>query len=719
MGTQFLVLRQSMAVYYGNELILGLVLGIWLMWTTLGSWIGHILLRKQKVGETAFLIALSTALIFSFLILIALFFIRKILDVPYGEYITVVQVALFSLMITVIPCLLCGFSFSYVSKSIQDLRKEGEPAARAYAYEALGTVITGLLFSQLARWVTNLYIDLILVTVISFILFLTSRRRWILFLLLIALIPASPWIFSPLHQSLQRIYWTSMAAEMELRESRTTPFGQVAVVNWGGESNLYQNGIKYSALSEPIDNQSLAAMLVAQHGDPQNMLLVEGNVGGLALECSKFAAVSAIEMDEAMFDFALSNMESNIRQQWATSDITLIHKDARYFLNHTQSKWDVIAINAGKPMSAVTNRYYTENFFKQVKRRLNKDGILVICNFPSGENFLGPQLLSLNAILWNTLNHVFEEVVVIPGDAALFLAGDSGSPLSTSADTLMLRYRQHHIELEHFIPELFIYRLEPQRMKQISDLLESSVETRLNRDYKPISYLFDFLIWHKIVRGDSKGLVTLTSFPFWGVVLLGLILLFTAGLVRLSSVKPMVTAATMTLGFTAMAFHVLLLCGFQMIFGYLYTWIGIAVAGFMGGMAASSLLVNRILDKLKLFQSLLLVFGLFIFTLIAMLPIFSIIDRWHLDVVYFLLTVFTGALVGAAFPLLTRLASTVYRYSDIAGVYAADILGGALGALILSGFLIPLYGFRNTIAVIILLCLVAIVCFVRIFRMIQ
>jgi spermidine synthase len=159
-------------------------------------------------------------------------------------------------------------------------------------------------------------------------------------------------------------------------------------------------------------------------------------------------------------------------------------------------------------------------------------------------------------------------------------------------------------------------------------------------------------------------------------------------------------------GFTAMALQIFLLLVFQSVYGYVYHQLAILIGAFMAGIAAGSWLGTSRMGRDRAFTS---VGAVTQFLLAASAP-----------ALLYLLTALSrvssarGALLAAqlAFPALAALcgmpagcqfsaATRIYpgdapAQKGLGVLYAVDLLGGCAGALLLSSYLIPVFGFWKT-----------------------
>jgi hypothetical protein len=353
-----------------------------------------------------------------------------------------------------------------------------------------------------------------------------------------------------------------------------------------------------------------------------------------------------------------------------------------------------------------------------VRQSLSENGVLAICHFPAGENYLGDELLSLNKIVLNTLKSEFVEVLALPGDEAIYFAAKNSNVLTTDIAELKHRFNELHPALDYFVPNMFQYIYSAERIKSFVLLLSTSANSSLNTYFNPVSYIYDFLIWRKIVRGESRMAERLFSLNYMTVVITTLLTLLAFTLVLLFTTKTRmlmlrIRFSTAIIGFIGMTFSVLLLLSFQTLFGYIYSWVGAAMAAYMAGMAGASLVINKKMVRLEKWPVLTALYILMGLALVLLMPVIQWLDRLNSPVLYVILFAASGALVGATFPLLCRAYMRVTSQPELGNIYASDVLGGAAGAFLLSSFFIPIYGFNRTLLIAFALCLTGFLLLVR------
>jgi hypothetical protein len=192
------------------------------------------------------------------------------------------------------------------------------------------------------------------------------------------------------------------------------------------------------------------------------------------------------------------------------------------------------------------------------------------------------------------------------------------------------------------------------------------------------------------------------------VFILGII-----GLLFLFKPKP-ITFSVFTTGFAGSSIMVILIMGFQVLYGYAYRSMGILVTSFMLGSAIGAFLMTKNLNK-QAYKSLIkLQIALSIFScIIPFLMIFlstsnSISTGFVSHLLFMALSLISGFLIGATFPVAAKL-----QFSSVeatAGtLYSMDYLGACLGALLVSAFLLPLFGIVTASLIIGALCLASVI----------
>jgi spermidine synthase len=252
----------------------------------------------------------------------------------------------------------------------------------------------------------------------------------------------------------------------------------------------------------------------------------------------------------------------------------------------------------------------------------------------------------------------------------------------------------------------------PDRMMQIRSILQPTEATPVNRDFQPIAYYFDVVLWSaQFKTGHYRWFLTAARIPFNVVAIATVTLVLGLGVCmaylpkrehRLCTAPICCVAAT---GFTLMALQLCLLLAFQSIYGYVYNELAILIGMLMGGIALGSwFAIRRSVGRepsqaariVSITQFALAASAPLLMTFIALLAR----SRSALvspQIIFPVLAALCGVLGGFQFPIATEIYIRNEREQDNLGtLYAVDLLGGCAGALLLSGYLIPVFGFWKT-----------------------
>jgi len=148
-ATQIIMIREFLNIFYGNELVMGIVLANWMLLTGLGARFGNVFHRIQrKIGFLVFLMVLMTILP-SFMILNIN--LLKTLFFPFGSMIGLWGVICSSFLVLLPFCLINGFLFTSLSVLNVGQSKAGS-LGMAYSLESLGSLFSALFVSLVLLW---------------------------------------------------------------------------------------------------------------------------------------------------------------------------------------------------------------------------------------------------------------------------------------------------------------------------------------------------------------------------------------------------------------------------------------------------------------------------------------------------------------------------------------------------------------------------------------
>ncbi|MCE5219371.1 hypothetical protein LLH03_20320, partial [bacterium] len=373
---------------------------------------------------------------------------------------------------------------------------------------------------------------------------------------------------------------------------------------------------------------------------------------------------------------------------------------------------DVLLVNMPEPTTAALNRTYTREFFALVAAHLTPDGVFAL-SLTGGEAFVSSEHRTIHAAIYSALTSVFPQVLAVPGYRTQFLASRQPDGLTTSAQALSRRLRQRHVRTQFVTDFSLTEALSPfQTDRYLRDLTRAPEPP--NADLLPVTARNYLRLWLRQqtsagpqildrLTGAAKGSLWLIL----GALVAGLLGRGMAPVGRLS-----VGLFAAAFGCLAMGLQLAVMLAFQALAGYLYHQIGILTALNMGGLALGGWLGGRrgLLSRAGWAAPALGSAACALAYLFA--PITTALQSTPavIPTVLGLLAALGGLLIGLLYPLTVALATSFGGTSEAAArVYAWDLLGGAIGALLGGLVLIPCLGVQTTAQVVSNLALAGVV----------
>jgi spermidine synthase len=372
----------------------------------------------------------------------------------------------------------------------------------------------------------------------------------------------------------------------------------------------------------------------------------------------------------------------------------------------------VIILNLPDPQTAQLNRFYTAEFFRSARDHLAPGGVLAL-ELRSSEDYVSPDLAEFLRCIHHTLEQVFPYVVAIPGETIHFFASVQPDVLTDDPQVLIARLQGRHLETQ-YVREYFLpYRMMPDRMEQTREMLHPLPTTPINRDFEPIAYYFDVVLWSSQFKsGYSPWFRAAARLSFAKIMGGGLTGVFVVGLIaaylpqRESRARASAVCCIAATGFTLMALEVFVLLAFQAVYGYVYHQLAILIAMFMAGIAFGNWLgLRRIRSTGPPFSAMTAGQFLLAASAPALMFVISLMSQTSgagttlsaAQLIFPVLAALSGVLGGYQFPIATEIYLRDGTSRTGLGVlYATDLLGGCTGALLLSSCLIPVFGFWKT-----------------------
>ena len=720
---QIVLMRELMVVYCGNEMSLGLMLASWLLWTAIGSGgLGRWATRTQTPRRLMAGLEVSVGLAFPLAIYLARASRGMLQSVP-GEILGPGPMALTSLVVLSAFCVLSGGLFAVGSRLYAEEVHTSTTAgsSNVYLLEALGSGAGGVLASLLLiRYCTSFQIAalLCLLNFVGAVSLMIGSVRWRR-VVWVALLGAFALLVIPLWCPwLEKISLQQLWSGFDLVAARNSVYGNLAIVQTEGTRSLYENGLAAFHVPDPAAAEEAVHFALLQHAAPKSLLLIGGGLNGSlsrALQHPSLERIDYVELDPAVLELA----EQYFPGEWGTLGtdprVHVHNMDGRLFLGTTDSKFDVIIVNLPDPETAQLNRFYTREFFREAASKLTPTGVFSF-QLKGSEDYISPDLAEFLRCINKTLREVFPEVTTIPGDTVHFFAASRAGRLTNDAKELMARMRARGIHAQYVGENYLPYRMMPDRMAELETQIRPETETRTNRDFAPIAYYFDVALWStKFNSAYRRVFQTMAAIRFGPLATgIALVLLVAVGIVgwvagERNRARANAGFCAAAMGFTMIGLELLLLLAFQAIYGYVYQQLAIIIAGFMLGMAlgsrwglrgAASATGTRDARRLFYLQLLACVSPLVLYALFEGLAAIKNPATVFLasQILFPVLGVACGFFGGYQFTVATRIffSASGGKGAGPGTLYALDLAGACIGAVVLSMYLVPVFGFRET-----------------------
>ncbi len=671
--TQLTLLRELLAIFSGNELTIGIILANWMLLTGLGAYLGRFF-RSQRLQLNTLLMFQVTA---AFLPVLAVFIIRMMRDKIFirGELLGLTSIFSSTLVLLLPYCLFTGILLT-VACSLFSFRDKGKNIGTVYFLDNIGDILGGSLFSFVLIYFFDsfriLYFPAALNLVAAILLGSLSRRK--LFSVTVIMLTAVFFVFVSMYDlddfSIRRLY-----EGQDVVLHKDSRYGKLVVTRLEDQYNFFENGFLLYSTDDIIRAEETVHYAMAQTESPRRVLLISGGITGTAKEILKHGVerVDYVELDAQILAIGREYTDNLDDDR-----INTISMDGRLFVERARDKYDAVILDLPDPATVQTNRMYTVEFFQSVKSVLKKDGV-ISTSISSSENFpRSRDVAPLSKALYSTLKEVFSNVIIIPGDTSYYIASES--PLTHD---VIERLDEKGVPTE-YVKYYAGAKLTRERIEGAEEAARGGVV--VNRDFRPLICYYTLRYWLSQFGTPVRIFV----------VAAGAALLIYLAFMRA------VPFAVFTTGFAAAGLEIVILIGFQVLYGYVYHKIGVIITMFMIGLAIGSFTVNRSLERRNLGTMVKVQFAVVMlsvalpFVLMGLARFTGVVLGFAgANLVIPLVTVAVAFLVGFEFPLAAKLfGKDIPRTAGT--LYCADLIGASAGAITVSAGLIPLVGLVYT-----------------------
>ncbi|MBU3958246.1 MAG: fused MFS/spermidine synthase, partial [Candidatus Omnitrophica bacterium] len=568
---QTLLIREFLISFYGNELTIGLILANWIILEALGSSLSN---RRSLSSKKPYLVYALLQTGIALYLPLSIFFIRTIKNIwglTLGEGIAILPIFLSSFIILAPLSFFDGAQFPFGCRMLSDTRvKPLESAGKVYILEAMGFILAGPLFTYLLIAKLNAFSIAFCLGALNLfcaILLLKDKLNNLLtkslFIIInILFILAAITFFGPAAK-LQKMSINKQWRNQEVLSYENSVYANLVVTKTNSQYTFYSDGIPI--VTTPVPNityiEELVHFTMLSHPNPKNILLLSGGAGGVIKEVLKYPVdkITYAELDPLLIKLLKDFPTALTQEELEDRRLDIQYIDCRRFLRLTKSRYDIIILNLPMPSTLQLNRFYTQEFFRNIKSVLTPNGIFSF-SLPGSLSYINQPLRDLNGSILNTLEDIFY-INIIPGDSNLYLA--SKSAFKISPEIFLRRLQGNNIQSRLLTRPHLEYRLNPNWLEWFNDSLSGYKQTRKNLDLLPTATFYSISYWNTIFSSGLQGFFgALAKLNF--KILLFVLLLFGLGLFILMGIFPKLKRASIgfaigTTGFVGLSFDLILI----------------------------------------------------------------------------------------------------------------------------------------------------------------
>jgi spermidine synthase len=656
-SVQLLLIREIMNIAGGYELITGTFLGSWLI----GSAAGASIARRSSIitiRKINLIFSLGPFATIIFLMTLERLFLNSGETPSYFQSVIITLLALFPF------CFVSGFTFI---KLVDYSEKcAGYQVGKSFSIETAGAIIAGVAVSILTAGMMNTYQLLILIIILNLTYVLLSffdigKKMTIITAVIMTFLAVCTLVSNP-----DVFFRQQLLHGIKVTDSYDTPYGNITKAEYKGEKSIYYNQRLQSWSNDEIEREENIHYAMLQHDSPGNILIISGDIRSNLKEVNKYNVKKLVylERDAALIKPELLNYDS------LSKIVTEISDDAFRYIRNTKENFDVIILLLPPPSTLLINRFYTTEFFKEVKKRIGTKGIFA-CSPGSGENYYSKESVVLYSSIYNSLKTVFRNVTPIVGNKLYYISSDAEISSNVCSLSDKRKIVNLYVNSDYLSDDLI--------SKKSAEVLSV-----IDRSVRQNTFGFPVACFHYQSYNLSKNL----NEKIPAIVLLVLIFVLPLFSVRRKNLIMFSSAAALS------GFEIIILLILQTVVGNMYLLTGLIIASLMTGLAigSASNLKSPGTAMITIIAFLLIFFYLCTGLLFNNIPKTG---NYLISLILLLLFIFVpAALTGRLFSVMTKRKGS---YTDPASVYSADLAGSALGFVLVSGLAIPALGIRMTI----------------------
>jgi len=656
-SVQLLLMREIMNISGGYELITGVFLGSWLIASALGAGIAS----RSKLNDISRInLAFSVSPFVSLLLMVLL--TRLFLESGETPSFLVSMVLTFLLLVPF--CLVSGFTFVKLI-SIARTGNDYVPG-RSFSIETTGGIIAGILLSVLTSGMLDTWQIILVILILSFTytlltFFILKPKKNIITRVIVVLVVSFVLLSGP-----DKYFRQLLMPGVKVTDTQDTPYGNITRGEYGGEQSTYYNQRLLVYSEDVIDREENIHYAMLQRENPEKILLISGSLKSSLPELAKYPLkkVVFIERDPALLNNGV------LQPDTCPFELTIGIKDAYRYVRSQGESFDAAILLLPPPSTLSLNRFYTTEFFYEIRKKLNPGGVFM-CSPGPGDYYLNKESVNLYSSVYNSLAEVFRFIKPVVGNKLYFVASDSEVSVSFCELAKKMEISNIYVGPDFLADDL---------IERKSAEVLSAIDPGIKQNHSA----FPVACFHYQSYNLSKDPGTKTP----AVIILILAFALSVLAVRRKNILMYFSASSLA------GFEIIMLLVLQLMVGNMYQATGIVIASLMAGLAAGAGFNSRLPESVPLKATASVLVLYYAVVALCLKFLLSVTNPVPGIVLILLLVFLPSFITGHIF---RKLTITDSDGSSSASVYSADLTGSALGFILISGIIIPVFGIQFSI----------------------
>ncbi len=657
MSVQILLMREVMNISGGFELTSGIFLGSWLI----SSGIGAAAAGRSDLNNIPrinLIFSVSPVVSLALLIMLSRLFLET------GETPSFLVSIIFTFLVLVPFCIISGFSFVKLIAAAREVN--GFIPGKSFSFETTGGITAGILLSVLTTGLLNTYKLLLTIILLSFaytlLTFFVNGRKMKILLKAVASVAVAVILLS----NPDVIFRQLLLPGITVTGTKDTPYGNITYGEYADEKSVYYNQRLLAYNDDAAEREENIHYALLQNDNPEKVLLISGSLKSHLPEILKYPVKKIFYLER---DPELLKSESGKADPGA-SELVIENRDAFRYLKGSNEKFDAVLLLLPPPSTLSLNRYYTTEFFDNVRNNMTPDGVFM-CSPGTWDNYPNKESLNFYSSVYNSLAGVFKYVKPVAGNKLYLVASDSELSVSVCRLTEERKINNIYVCSDFLADDLL-----ENKSAEVLSLLDR--EARMNSSLFPIAN-FHFQSYN--LSRDSNEKIP-------SIILM--IIVFALPILTVSRRNLLMYCSASALA----GFEIIILLSLQLTAGNMYQFTGLILASLMAGLAAGTGINITFLNPIKLRIKALFLIAYYAAIALGTSLLLSIDSTPAAIIIIITSALLPSFMTGHIFRELTL----DDRNGSLSAVtYSADLAGSAFGFILISGVAIPLIGMKASI----------------------